>query len=309
MPEKSCLNCAYGKPKKQLEGYYCGGEGSLYQHSYLIPGFYEDMNACASSYKSRLTRCETDGCKWFGKYEGKDFCYYDDDHWVGAICEDFNREKEAEMQIEFHQKGKAYGHTDKKLTLRCLFKDAEGCPDAAKSIHRFWHEFFDPGRDFNPSLIPFTANQRSGLVHDSKLHIPWLIEKGYLREVVEEETYKVGQWFKNPHDNHLIVIVGAQGMHYNYGFFDITANTFYGGDKSLQKILYHIRSCPSSFTPIPPPTITEQPEPAERRPKKCVHNHPRTESFPSRYCTNPNLRTGRYCEESNHRDCPEYREE
>jgi hypothetical protein len=196
------------------------------------------------------------------------------------MCDYFEK-KEEKMNIEFQ--GKTYERTDRLLGFTELMINAgnDSCPQ--ESIAGFMKHFnLENMALFHPQkIIKLTPEMADWLATDSDLHIPWLVEKGYLRECVEEETYKVGQYFKSSHDNHLCVIVEAQGQYYTHGLFDITSNTFYGGGKSLQGVLNHIKMCSSSFTPIPPPKITEQPEttifnetaePTERRPEKCVHN-------------------------------------
>ena len=299
MSQKSCLNCLHGKSEEQPEGYYCGTDS-------VLPEWLAENHAYnCEFYKPRQTRCETEKCEWFDKHEGKDFCYYDDDHWVGAICEDFNREdtkKEAEMQIEFQ--GKKYERTDKKLTLRHLFEDARGCPDAAKSIHRFWHEFFDSDQDFNLSLSPFTANQRHWLLHDSDLHIPWLVEKGYLREVVEEVKQLPNQWYRGNE---------SKALYYSRIAGDLLVRL---KSKDISTIGSILPWSKEKFTPTSV-KITEQPELAERRPEKCVHLT--NEPYNHCSCQNRDAMTffGVYpenlvCNMWNHnryKTCPEYTEE
>ncbi len=174
------------------------------------------------------------------------------------------KHKQEETMETIKVNGKVYEWTDKPFTLRHLFEDARGCPDAMESIHRFWHKFSDPSRDFNIPLNPLTPSQKYWLVNDSPQHIPWLLEKGYLREVVEEEKQLPNQWYKG----------GSGALWYSDEEFVLTCMKtakdcdYYVGEKAGWNDHRWM------WTKIDPPVITEQSDTAEKRknPTSCVHH-------------------------------------
>ena len=335
MPERSCLNCKFGKPEKQPEGYYCiyptlilneigpDGEPCWYRLSSF---------ASCGYYKPRQTRCEIEKCKWFDKHEGKDFCYYDDDHWVGAICEDFSREddlqakdtrnqcvidgcrfmesfsqicfhkhsqdlldgknceffeqKEAEMKIEFQ--GKMYEATE-DLSL-AVIHEGRSCKD----------EFDDAVKIFGSTY------GYAGIIHATqenfdKLTINmqrYLVQNCHLKEVVEEVKQLPNQWYKGNE---------SKALYYSRVAGDLLVRL---KSKDILNIGSILPWSKEKFTPISPPTITEQPEPAERLPEKCVHHNHATHR-----CIHPPAMEWRnyndyvYCQHDNYLECPEYSEE
>ena len=309
---KSCLNCLHGKTEKQEQGYYC----KLPAWDYAANRF--DSYPCWH-YKPRPNRCEVDGCKWFGEHEVKDFCYYDDDYKVGKTCDYFEK-KEAEMeQIEFQ--GKKYERTGQVLTLYTLFNDARGCSDITHAVWLFSkkHNWFDYHADITMSKrVVMWIKSKPGI-------IPWLVEHDYLKEVVEEETYYgCGQFFKWEGG---IIMLAAMGPGQKVVMVHVDSSKGYiagawhseimsvqdRNKVSLSEMKKHYHNFEINYAPISPPTITEQPEPAERRPEKCVHNRDPNSKHRWRFCEyGPAIKADGeggdyiYCQDNTFKTCPEY---
>ena len=290
---KSCLNCLYGKTEKQPEGYYC----CTRKYSIHI----REKTPC-NFYKPRPSQCETDECKWFGEHKGKDFCYFDDDFSVGETCDYF--EKEAEVQIEFQ--GKKYERTDKSMTMAALIIEAGDGDCPQQSIRRFAAKFYDRTFVANPyKEIPMMYFVVTWLTTDSDLHIPWLVEKEYLRECVEEVKQLPNQWYRGNIDGNLI---------YSDVDFRLICMTNKRGWAMGKRVSWDVFN--HILSPVPPPTITEQPEPAERRPEKCVHNRLPRPGKDRRWCNNSaavkELLGGEdwiYCDADHWKSCSHYSEE
>ena len=224
-------------------------------------------------------------------------------------------------QIEFQ--GKKYEwNPDVPLTFGNLRKDAGTDSCLRGYITAFMNVFglsnygvFDQGDE-----IEITPDRIKYAVEKDEI-IPWLVEKGYLKEVVEEETYAAGQWFKRkdfpdcyygftriyPGEQYELLCIDA----------DYKLLTCENGARfTLKEINELVKSnLWKNLIPLEsPPTITEQPEPAERRPEKCVHNKPPQPGKDMRWCDNyraiinSNCRGDDwiYCDTDHWKTCSEY---
>lgn len=148
-------------------------------------------------------------------------------------------------------KGKKYERTYRVLTLHALFDDAKACNVVTHVIWKFSHEFhhFKYG-----DYITLTKRVITYLKQNPGV-IPWLIEKGYLMEVVEEKKQLPNQWYKG----------SASGDLY-YSDFDCNLTRLSNNRTNLKVNWAREKTW---LTPIPDPTITEQPE--KRSSEKCHH--------------------------------------
>lgn len=262
MPEKSCLNCKFGKPEEQPEGYYCNWfptEGK--------EGYWSTSLIC-TDYKPRP-----------------------EIPFVPPEVKINYKFKEAKMNIEFQ--GKKYGATDKPFTFHSLKIDAGNNPCPQEGIGRFAEEFGLTGMALfksseNISLIP---DMITWLTTDSDLHIPWLVEKGYLKEVVEGVKQLPKHWYKGE---------ASGDFYFSSQNLDLIRVTYNAGFEPPLGESRDKDNWPRHVTPIPPATITEQPEPADRRPEKCVHN--------SGNCPNTSMSASGCGLIKTARDCPRYSE-
>ena len=151
--------------------------------------------------------------------------------------------------------------------------------------------------------IPLIPDMIDWFINDSPQHIPWLLEKGYIREVVEEETYETGQWIKLKASDSLWQIVRTDDTK---AFIHSPSNdTRLGRPIEIKRPKEITKSelCQMlggrEFTLIDDPLITEQSDTAERRPELCVHN----EGLRCQI----RLKTGHgHCENTAYTDCPDY---
>ena len=279
MTKPSCLNCAFGKPEKQEQGYYCSkrvekGYGSPFWKT------HDCGTDCDCStfhfYKPRQNQCQIDGCKWMveGDCESPrdrtSLTIAPNPHFTGKECYFFEKQEEDTMET-IKVNGQTY-EADIALTFYGLFVDARDCSDATVAIWKFSQQFHDIGYYDRITLtkrVVAYLNQHPGI-------IPWLVEKGYLREVVEEETYKEGQCFFLQGQTDCIYTISNEikPVKYMVLFYDLKERAIKvcdnGNLKTLREATNYIRRCNPIKTD--PPLITEQPDTAERRPELCVHN-------------------------------------
>ena len=198
--KKSCLTCRFGKPEKQPEGYYCNNPKMILNKTgpHGESCWYKYQSPCGENgwgYELRPNQCETDGCKWM--VEGK--CRSMGVHnvsYTGQPC--FGFEKEESMGIKFEHNGVWYERTDKVLSIESLIENAMNNSCLERNVTRFICTFgLEQKAIFcdDEDEITLTPQMITWLCEDSPAHIPWLVDKGYLREAVEE-TYQSEQWFK-----------------------------------------------------------------------------------------------------------------
>ncbi len=219
-------------------------------------------------YKPRQNQCEADGCKWMVEEECTFGGYQTDWKLRGETeCWHFKKQEETMETIEFN--GKEYEAEGRiGLTLHNLFNDAKNCPDAIHAVWKFTQEFphiqFYDDITLSKRVVKY-LNQHPGI-------IPWLLDKGYIREVEEEKTYKVGQWIK-PADSHPYLIIELPkkkvGLYYFLDGHLRPCNDAYW-NIDIEALNERLRAW-SGFKVIDPPLITEQLDTAERRPELCVH--------------------------------------
>lgn len=281
MTDKSCLNCAFGMTEKIDEdgACYCNCSSMLDKGHEEEQGYWYTIgsNPC-SHHKPRQNKCETDGCKWM--VEGKCTHEYNLFHRYGKVCIIFKKQEETQEETmeTIKVNGKAYecieGNT---LALNYLFNDAKHCSDATRAVWKFSKDFqffdYHDKITLTPRIITY-INQHPSI-------IPWLLEKGYIREVVEE-TYEPGQWFKEINGKRLQLHAFCVDKKIYASLLCIDFNL--GGGNSSLNNAHPVKSCSfitaSEFKvisggalliKIDPPLITEQSDTAERKPELCMY--------------------------------------
>ncbi len=280
--------------------------------------------------------CEHEGHRWFeevhlGKVQCNDFkkqeetmddpgcltCLYGDptntgtyfckNPWMieqnnpGGICWHNEgipicaKHKQEETMETIKVNGKVYKRNlDKPFTFENLKGDTQGNSHTENELLKFAIAF-DIVRDltFYPEASILLTPAR---IEWLKPYIPWLVKKGYLREVVEEKQlpnqwYEVGDriYYSTP-DLNFVCMKGEAGS---------TASVPMAG------CLWTSKAVP--ITPL----ITEQPDTAERRPELCVHNDFGTcrDKAATQYFSfvgSFQCRGGKDGTRSLHKDCPKY---